>query len=80
MYTNIDTEHAITAITVWLDSLDLPNDYPLGAVKEAMVLVMKNNIFEWGDIYFLQLLELQWGHQLRVRGQPSTTLCMKWVY
>ncbi|KAL7552329.1 hypothetical protein ACHAWF_015564 [Thalassiosira exigua] len=56
MYTNIDTEHAITVITVWLDSLDLPNDYPLGAVKEAMVLVMKNNIFEWGDMYFLQLL------------------------
>ena len=56
MYTNIDTDHAISVIGLWLDNVDLPDGFPLGAVKEAMVLVMKNNIFEWGDMYFLQLL------------------------
>ncbi|KAL7544934.1 hypothetical protein ACHAWF_008298 [Thalassiosira exigua] len=60
MYTNIDTDHAIEVIGKWLDKLELdghlPEGFPLAAIKEAMVLVMKNNIFEWGDCYFLQLL------------------------
>ena len=60
MYTNIDTDHAIKVISEWLDSLNLnnqlPANFPLEAVKEAMVLVIKNNIFEWGDLHFLQLL------------------------
>ncbi|KAL7547674.1 hypothetical protein ACHAWF_010952 [Thalassiosira exigua] len=34
----------------------LPEGFPLTAIKEAMVLVTKNNIFEWEDCYFLQLL------------------------
>jgi len=60
MYTNIDTEHAIEIIGKWLDKLHregkLPHDFPLEAVKEAMAIVMRNNIFEWGDLRFLQLL------------------------
>jgi len=58
MYSNIDTNHAIDVIGKWLDSIvnQLPADFLLKAVKAAMVLVMKNNIFEWGDLYFLQLL------------------------
>ena len=60
MYTNIDTEHALKVIGEWLDKLRrdglLPADFPLEAVKEAMALVMQNNVFEWGDLYFLQLL------------------------
>ena len=56
MYTNIDTDHAIEVINAWLDSLDLPQGYPLEAVKEAMEMVMRNNIFEWGNMLFLQLL------------------------
>ena len=58
MYTNIDTTHAIQVITSWLDSLseDLPEKFPLGAVKEAMEIVMCNNTFIFGDLHFLQLL------------------------
>ena len=60
MYTNIDTNHAIKVISEWLDSLhlnnQLPANFPLKAVKEAMMLVIKNNIFEWGELHFLQLL------------------------
>ena len=60
MYNNIDTDHAIQVLTWWLDDLNsrgrLPLFFPLDAVREAMVLVMRNNIFEFGDICFLQLL------------------------
>ena len=58
MYTNIDTNHAIDVIGKWLVSNadQLPADFPLKAVKTAMTLVMKINIFEWGHLYFLQLL------------------------
>ena len=50
-------------IAAWLDSLKdhLPPNYPLEAVKDAIVLVMKKNIFEWGDKYFLQLLDTVMG-------------------
>ena len=60
MYTNIDTTHTLEMICKWLDKLSrdgfLPQDFPLAAVKEAMALIMLNNVFEWGDLYFLQLL------------------------
>ena len=60
MYNNIDTEHAIAVISWWLDDLhargELPFAFPLEAVKSAMVTIMRNNVFEWGDLYFLQLL------------------------
>ena len=60
MYTNIDTKHALEMIGRWLDKLRrdglLPRDFPLAAVKEAMALVMQNNVLEWGDLDFLQLI------------------------
>ena len=58
MYTNIDTTHAIQVIGLWLDNLRprLHPMFPLEAVKEAMMIVMTNNIFQFGDAYFLQLL------------------------
>lgn len=60
MYANIDTDHAIEVISWWLHDQDskgdLPTNFPLQAVLSAMKLIMKNNIFEWGDLYFLQLL------------------------
>jgi hypothetical protein len=33
----------------------LPNNFPTEAVIEAITIVMKNNIFVWGDLHFLQL-------------------------
>jgi hypothetical protein len=60
MYNNIDTDHAIQVIDWWLDDLNqqnkLPLTFPLDAVKAAYRIIMKNNIFEWGDLCFLQLL------------------------
>jgi hypothetical protein len=58
MYTNIDTTHALEVISAWLKSLGdrLPDGFPLGAVIDAMSIVMRNNLFNWGDLHFLQLL------------------------
>ena len=55
MYNNIDTDHAIQVTD--LDSRGLlPSDFHLEAVREAMELVLRNNIFEYGDLCFIQLL------------------------
>ena len=60
MYNNIDTKHTITVITWWLKDLCdrelLPEGFPLDVVLSAMVTITRNNIFEFGDLYFLQLL------------------------
>ena len=60
MYNNIHTNHAITVITWWIRDLEsknlLPEGFPLDAVISATITIMKNNIFEFGDMYFLQLL------------------------
>ena len=59
MYTNIDTEHAIVVISQWLDDLStnllLPPGFPLLPLKQALEIVMRNNIFEFGDTRYLQL-------------------------
>ncbi len=63
MYTNIDTDHALQVISNWLDELASSgklasnglSSFPIAAIKEALSLVMKNNIFEFGDMYFKQL-------------------------
>ena len=58
MYNNIDTEHAIEVIGLWLDELAplVGADFPVEAIKDAMTIIMRNNIFEWGVLRFLQLL------------------------
>ena len=59
MYTNICTVHALEVITKWLEEMEnqerLPPGFPTKAVIEAMGLVMNNNVFMFGDLYFLQL-------------------------
>ncbi|KAL7491032.1 hypothetical protein ACHAWT_001425 [Skeletonema menzelii] len=62
MYTNINTDHALEVIGKWLDDLESSGQLrdkgiiiPIEALKEALALVMQNNIFEFGDMYFLQL-------------------------
>ena len=60
MYSNIDTDHALEVIPAWLDEISshpaFPSDFPLVAVKEAMATIMRNNIFTFGVLHFLQLL------------------------
>ena len=57
MYTNIDTDHLIDVLEKFLDLFkdELPDNYPTKLVIEAVSLVMRNNIFEFGDCIFKQL-------------------------
>ena len=56
MYTNINTDHGIATIDDWLDdySDELPDMFPVAAVKEALKMVLQNNVFEFGDSFFEQ--------------------------
>ena len=60
MYTNIDTDHAIAVINHWLDDLSqksqLPPGFPLLPLTQALEIVMRNNVFEFGDTRYLQLM------------------------
>ena len=57
MYDNIEIDHGIEAIKLWLDSLkdELPGDYPHEAILDALNVVMRNNLAEFGDCHFKQI-------------------------
>jgi hypothetical protein len=57
MYTNIDTDIGITAIKNFLsdNSVNLPLNFPTKLVLDIPKIVMENNIFRFGDSYWLQL-------------------------
>ena len=65
MYNNIDTQDTIEVITWWLNDLNakkkLPAGFPLEAVLAVMEIIMTHNIFQWGDLYFLQLVNTAMG-------------------
>lgn len=58
MYNNIDTDHACSVVGSWLDEMAplIGDDFPVEAIKAAMNIIMRNNIFGWGTLHFLQLL------------------------
>ena len=53
MYTNIPTEKALRIITNLLISR-FADEVPTSAIIEALEIVMKNNIFTFGDMFFKQ--------------------------
>ena len=57
MYTNIDTDHALKQLKTAFDRFKdkLPPDFPTDLVLEALGIIMKNNVFQFGDTIWLQL-------------------------
>ena len=59
MYTCIDTIHGLAILRQFLEELeaqgDLPVHFNIDLIVEAAALVMRWNIFEYGDCYFQQL-------------------------
>ncbi len=76
MYTNIDTKHTILVIGLWIGMLstrpDFPKDFPVKAVKDAMKIIMQNNLFEFGKAKFLQLLGITMAPQQHAFRLQST--------
>jgi hypothetical protein len=55
MYTNIDTDHALLEIARFLDSYPATRNLSSkAAIISALSIIMRNNIFWFGDTYFLQ--------------------------
>ena len=71
MYTNIDTTHAIQVIGDWLEEIKVdpafPKNWPFEAIKEAMGLIMRFNIFEFGNLKI---------HQLRGTAMGTSSACI----
>jgi hypothetical protein len=57
MYTNIDTNTGLNAIEKFINSNrnQLPTNFPTELFLETLKLVMNNNIFTFGDSYWIQL-------------------------
>ena len=57
MYANIPTAHAIDSIAKWfiLHSQELPPNFPTDKVLYGLKLVMYNNVFTFGNRYWLQI-------------------------
>ena len=60
MYTNIDTEHGLKVLRLFLEELksegNLPTNFDIDMIVEAARLVMCWNLFEYGDSFFKQLI------------------------
>ena len=58
MYSNIDTDHGITVARNFFKKFAdrLPEDCSTEFVLDALELIMRNNIFQFGDTNWLQLI------------------------
>lgn len=56
MYTNIDTDHALTVIHTFLKQSNLPasESFNVDALMAALRIVMQHNVFRFGDTFWLQ--------------------------
>ena len=69
MYSNIDLNHARTVMKHWLEAYVPENTtdaLPHDTILEALDLVMRNNIVQFGDSYFLQLVGTAMGTSVAV--------------
>ena len=58
MYTNIDTKHSLQVLQRWfeLHAHQLPHRFPVQMILKAINLIMCNNVFQFDDTYWLQLI------------------------
>jgi hypothetical protein len=54
MYTNINMDHALEVFRAWfeLHSMELPVAYPVTKLLDGLSLIMRNNVFSFGNRYF----------------------------
>ena len=56
MYTYIDTKHGLWAMAEWLKlhKHELPPNFPTEVILAGLQIVMTNNVFAFGNTYWLQ--------------------------
>ena len=57
MYPSIDTDHGLKVMEDWLHFhvKELPKNFPSSLILKGLEMVMRNNIFTFGDTFWLQL-------------------------
>ena len=76
MYTNIDTKHGIEMLEIFIRRYSIMiNSYPTETVINLLTYVMNNNIFTFGDLFFLQKSGTAMGTIVAVRY--ATIYCAK---
>jgi hypothetical protein len=57
MYSNINTDHALSVVSDWFDlhAAQIPKDFPRAKVLTGLRIIMKNNVFTFGNRFWLQL-------------------------
>ncbi len=55
MYTNIDTDHALETIATFLRANKLAKGLPADAIISGLELIMRWNVFKFGDTFWRQL-------------------------
>jgi hypothetical protein len=55
MYTNIDTNHALSVISDFLRHSPICRDSDADPIIRALEIIMRNNLFKFGDTYWLQI-------------------------
>jgi hypothetical protein len=75
MYTNINTKHALSCIFKWflLHNKDMPEDFPTAHVLVALQLIMTENVFQFGNKFFIQKMVRLWVPLVPANMQHSTT-------
>jgi hypothetical protein len=71
MYTNIDTDHALEVIACFLQTSPLCTSMPHAAIIAGLEILMRNNIFCFGDTFWHQQQGTTMGTPL---APPHTTL------
>ena len=65
MYTNIDTNHGLEIIQKWLVTMKeeekISQEFPTKFIMELLTLVMKENIFQFGNTFWIQLTRTAMG-------------------
>jgi hypothetical protein len=54
MYTDIDTDHALEQIAVFLQTFPLCRDCPANEIIKGLQIIMQNNVFKFGDTFWIQ--------------------------
>ena len=56
MYSNIDTDHGIAVVKEFFEKYkeQLPSNTPTDFLIESLTIIMKENIFQFGDTYWIQ--------------------------
>ena len=68
MYANIDLDHGLAIIQLWLETAEHESSHliPTKAILDTLELVLRNNIMKFGDTHFLQLIGTAMGTPVAV--------------